>query len=109
VGLRTGSFAGNPVWLSELFERIEYFESGTPEVLVVASGDGQPMPPGGGRDVAVFDRHTLAGLVEQPFLLGPYVCDGYVEPVNSSLECVHKPCQPACRTWRWRPSLLRTQ
>lgn len=65
----------NPVWLVELFERIEYLESGTPEVLIVACGDGQPMPPGGGRDVAVLNRHMLAGLVEQPFLIRPYVCD----------------------------------
>src|SRR5258708_34258957 len=52
------------------------------------------MPQGGRGDVAVFDGHTLAGLVEQPFLISLYVCDGYVEPVNSSLECFHKPRQP---------------
>src|ERR1700682_1642752 len=52
------------------------------------------MTPGGGSDIAVFHRHTLAGFVEQPFLLSPYVCDGYVEPVNTSLECAHEPRQP---------------
>ena len=75
VSLVTGCSRGNPVRLDEFFERIEYLESGTPEVLIVACRDGQPMPPGGRRDVAVFDRHTLAGLVEQPFLISPYVCD----------------------------------
>src|SRR5207253_3247733 len=43
---------------------------------------------------AVFDRHTLAAFVEQALLLSPYVCNGHVEPVNSSLECIHKPRQP---------------
>src|SRR5260221_752729 len=94
VSLGTGCSRGNPFGLGELFERIEYLESGTPEVLIVACRDGQPMPSRGRRDVAVFNRHTLAGLVEQPFLISPYVCDGYVEPVNSSLQCFHKPRQP---------------
>jgi len=39
-------------------------KSREPEVLIVAGRDGQPMPPDDLRDVAVFDRHTLAGLLE---------------------------------------------
>src|ERR1017187_831402 len=60
------------VRLAELFEWIKYLESGTPEIPIVARGDRQPVPAGGRRDVAVFDGHTLAGLVEQPLLLGPH-------------------------------------
>ncbi len=65
VSLGTGCSRAIPSSLDELFERIEYLESGTPEVLIVACRDGQPMPTGRWRDVAVFNRHTLAGLVEQ--------------------------------------------
>src|SRR5437879_643461 len=61
-------------WLRELFEWIKYLESGTPEIPIIASGDRQPVPPGGRRDVAIFDGHALAGLVEQPLLLSPLVC-----------------------------------
>src|SRR5262249_39067272 len=46
-------------------------------------------------DVAVFDWQTLAGFVEQSLLLSPHVRDRHIEPVNSSMECVHKPCQPS--------------
>src|SRR5215831_6210728 len=81
--------------LIELFERIEYFDSGTPEIPIVACRDRQPMTAGGRRDVAIFDWHTLAGLIEQSLLLSPHVRDRHVEPVNSSVECVHKPCQPS--------------
>src|SRR3989442_218605 len=80
--------------LTQLFERIKYFESGTLEVPIVACRDRQPMAPGGRRDVAVFDGHTLAGFFEQALLLSPDVCNRHVEPVDSSLECVHKPRQP---------------
>lgn len=57
--------------LSELFEGIKYFESGTPEIPVVACRDRQPLPPGGRRDVAVFDGHAPPSLGEQDLLLGP--------------------------------------
>ena len=79
----------------ELFERIEYSDSGTPEIPIVACGDGQPMPAGGRRDVAVFDGHAQAGLVEQPLLFSPYMRYRHVEPVNSPSERFHKTCQPS--------------
>ena len=61
--------------LGKLFEWIKYLESGTPEIPIVACGDGQPMPAGGRRDVAVFDGHAPAGLFEQPLLFRPHVCN----------------------------------
>ena len=71
--------------LTELFERIKYLKAGTPEVPIVACRDGQPMPPGGRRDIAIFDRHPLAGSVEQALLLCPNMRNGHLEPVNTSL------------------------
>src|SRR3990172_915595 len=66
----------------ELFERVEHFQPWTPEVFVVASGDREPVASGGGGDVAVFDRHTLASFSEEPLLLRPHVGDRNVEPVD---------------------------
>jgi hypothetical protein len=60
---------------------------------MVACRDRQTVPPCRRGYVAVLDRHALAGSVEGPFLIGPDVCDGHVEPVYSSLERVHKPRQ----------------
>jgi hypothetical protein len=82
------------VRLRELFERIKYLESGTPEVSIVACCDRQPVAPGGGGDIAVFNGHTLAGFVERALLLGPHMGNRHVEPVNSSLERIDKSREP---------------
>ena len=60
--------------LTEFFEGIKYFESGTPEVPIVARVDGEPVPPGGRCDVTVFYGHTLADFVEQMLLLTAHTC-----------------------------------
>src|SRR5207253_3976786 len=86
--------SSGPARLTELFERIKYFESGTSEIPIVASGNGESVSPGGRCNVTVFYGHTLADFVVQTLLLSPHVCNGHVEPVNSSLECVYKTRQP---------------
>jgi hypothetical protein len=65
------------------------------------------MPAGGGRDVAVFDGHSLAGLVEQTLLLSPHMCNRHIEPVDPSAECFHKPSQPSLQGLTL-PSILGT-
>ena len=67
--------AGPDAGLGKLFEWIKHLESRTPEIPIISCGDRQPMPAGGRRDVAVFDRHTPAGLFEQPLLFRPHMCD----------------------------------
>lgn len=80
--------------LAKLFERIEHFEAGTPEVPVVARHYRQPMTPGCRCDVAVFDGHSPTGSLELMLLVSPDVCNSYVEPMNSSLKCIDESCQP---------------
>src|SRR5437879_2220359 len=82
VSWREAVFAG-AVQSSKLLERIKYSESGTPEVAIVAGRDRQSMPSGGRRDVTVLDGHALSSFVEQPLLVGPHVCNGHIEAVNS--------------------------
>jgi hypothetical protein len=89
--------------LLQLFERIEDFKSRTPEVPVIASGDCQPVPPGGGRNITVFDGHSMPNLVEESLLVSPHVRNSYIEAVDSTLECVHKPSEP-----RLKSSTLRS-
>ena len=64
------------------------------EVAVVSRSDGQPVPTGCRRNVAVLDGHALARLVEQPLLLSPDVRHRHVEPVDTSLQRVHQPREP---------------
>jgi len=73
---------------------------------VIACGDRQSMPAGGRRDVAVFDGHALAGLVEQPLLLGPNVRNRYIEAVNSPPQvppqaALAKPVGPGAAPHPW--------
>ena len=49
---------------SQFEEWVEYFESRTTEVFVVAGDDGELVAAGGGGDVAVFDGHALTGFGE---------------------------------------------
>lgn len=81
----------------EFFERVEYFQPRTSEVPVVAGGDREFVASGGCSNVAVFDRHTLAGFAEKPLLLRPHVGDRDVEPVNPPLHGVHQACQPGLK------------
>src|ERR1019366_9668650 len=54
------------IWLGEFFEGVKYLEPGTPEIPIIACGDGQPMPAGSRRDVAVFDGHALPAFSGYP-------------------------------------------
>ena len=55
---------------------------------VVASGDCQPMPPRGGRNITVFDRHSVPRLVEESLLVSLHVRNSYIEAVDSALKRV---------------------
>jgi hypothetical protein len=82
----------------QLFERIEHFKSGTPEVSVIATGDRQPMPARGRCNITVFDRHPMSRLVEESLLVSPHMRNSYIEAVDSSLERVHKPREPRLKS-----------
>src|SRR4051794_19578547 len=43
----------------QLLEGVEYFETGPTKIFVVARCDGEAVLPGGGGNVAVFNRHRL--------------------------------------------------
>ena len=46
------------------------------------------------RNIAILDRHTLTGLLEQTFLLRPHVGDRDVEPADAAVQCVDEACEP---------------
>src|ERR1700689_4704031 len=52
------------------------------------------MPPRGGRNITVFNRHPLPRLVEESFLVSPHVRNSAIEAVNSAIKRVHKPGEP---------------
>src|SRR5580704_1399753 len=87
AGIRAGR-------LRQLLEWIEDLQSRTPEVPVVASGNRQTVSPCRGRDVAIFDGHPLAGFVEEPLLVSPYVRYRDVEAVDSPVQCLHQAREP---------------
>jgi hypothetical protein len=57
--------------LRQFLERIEDLEPGPFEVPVIPGGDRESVATRRRCDVAVFDWHTLAGLVEKALLLCP--------------------------------------
>jgi len=91
--------------LNQLFEGIKDFESRAPEVPIIAGRDSQPMPSRRGGYITVFHWHSLAGFVQQAFLLSPDVGHSDVEPMNSSLEGVDQPGQPALQVHSLAPIL----
>src|SRR5437016_341571 len=80
--------------LCQLLEWIEDLEPRPFEVPVVPRGDREAVPACGRRDVAVLDRHALTRLVEQSFLLRPYVGDRHIEPVDASVQRVDEAREP---------------
>ena len=78
----------------EVFERIEDFQSGPTEILLVARRDGEPVSSCRGGNVAVLDRHPATCFFELMLLLGPDVRHGDIEPVDATLHRVHQPSQP---------------
>src|SRR4051795_1679281 len=78
----------------ELLERVEYFETWPTEVLVVAGCDGQAVLPGGGGNVAVFNRHRLTSFFQQMLLIRPDMGDADIESVNSPLHRLNQARQP---------------
>src|SRR4051795_2072345 len=78
----------------QLLEGVEYFETWPPEILVVTRCDGQAVLPGGGGNVAVFDRHRLTSFFQQMLLIRPDMCDADIESVNSALHRVDQARQP---------------
>ena len=79
---------------SQLFEGIEDLDARSAKVFVVAGDDGEVVPAGGSRNVAVFNRHAPARLLQLPLLFGPNVRDRSVEAENPSVERSHKASEP---------------
>ena len=79
---------------SQLFERIEDLHARSAKVSVAASDDGEVVPPGRSRNVAVFNRHAPARPLQLPLLFGPNVRDRSVEAENPSVQCSHQASQP---------------
>jgi hypothetical protein len=52
------------------------------------------MAASGGRDIAVFDWHPLAGLLKQELLVGPNMRGGNVERENPAFHCLDTLRQP---------------
>src|SRR4051794_16249226 len=78
----------------QLLEGVEYFETWPTEILVVARCDGQAVLPGGGGNVAVFDRHRLTSFFQQMLLIRPDMGDADIESVNSPLHRLNQARQP---------------
>jgi hypothetical protein len=70
-------------WLQQLLEWIEDL-SRPLEAPVVPRGDRQAVPASGCRDVAVLDRHALAGLVEKALF----------EPMDPAVQRFDETCEP---------------
>jgi hypothetical protein len=56
-------------------EGIENSQLGTVEILVISGHDRQPVPPCCRGNVAVFNRHSLACVLQKVLLFGPDVSD----------------------------------
>lgn len=80
---------------SQLSEWIEDLQAGSAKVFVVAGDDGEVVPAGRSRNVAVFNRHAPARLLQLPLLFGPNVRDRSVEAENPSVQRSHKTSQPS--------------
>src|SRR5438270_11305332 len=78
----------------QLLEGVEYFETWPTEILVVARCDGEAVLPGGGGNVAVFNRHRLTSFFQQMLLIRPDMRDADVESVNSPLHRLDQARQP---------------
>ena len=76
------------------------------EVPVVAGDDREPVPSRRRRDVAVFHRHALTGLLQQTLLLRPDVGDRDVEPVDAPVQGVDQAREPRLQCLAL-PSFLR--
>jgi len=91
--------------LGEFAKRVEDFQTRSPEIFFVAGRDGQIVPAGGGRDVAVFERHFLSGAREELLVFGPHVGDGDVKADDPAVHGVGEPGQPRLQGFA-RPAFL---
>src|SRR5215510_13031228 len=80
---------------SQLFERIEDLHARSAKVFVVAGDDGEVVPAGRSRNVAVFNRHAPARPLKLPLLFGPNVRDRSIEAENPSVQRSHETSQPS--------------
>src|SRR5262245_24276291 len=80
---------------SQLFERIENLQAGPVKVFVIAGDDGEVVPAGRSRNVAVFNRHAPARPLKLPLLFGPNVRDRSIEAENPSVQRSHETSQPS--------------
>src|SRR3954454_21685880 len=70
----------------QLLERVEYFETWPTEILVVTCCDGQAVLPGGGGNVAVFNRHQSPSFHQEVLLIGPHMGHAHIETMNTALH-----------------------
>ena len=70
---------------SQLFKRIEDLQAGSAKAFVVAADDGEVIPAGRSRNVAVFNWHAPTRLLQLPLLFGPNLRDRSVETENPSV------------------------
>jgi hypothetical protein len=93
--MKTGMKTRDSELRSQPFKWIEDLQAGSAKVFVVAGDDGEVVPAGGSRDVAVFNRHAPARPLQLPLLFGPNVRDRTVEAENPSVQRSHKTSQPS--------------
>ena len=79
----------------QLFERIESLDARPAKVFFVSGDDGEVVPAGGSRDVAVFNWHAPARLLQLALLFSPNVRDRSVEAENPPVQRSHKTSQPS--------------
>ena len=87
------------------FERIEDLYTGAIEIPFVACHDRETVPSSRCSDIAVFEGHSTPRLMERVLLFSPYMSNGDVEPVNSTVQGIHEPGEP-CLKKLALPSLL---
>jgi len=92
---KTGKKKKDSELRSQLFEGIEDLDARSAKVFVVAGDDGEVVPAGGSRNVAVFNRHPPACPLQFPLLFGPNVRARSVEAENSSVQRSRKTRQPS--------------
>jgi hypothetical protein len=84
-----------PLTLLGIFlERIEYLQSGPPEISVISCHNRQIMTARRRGDIAVFDRHSLAGQLKSSLLVRPHMGHRDIETMDATMHRLDKPCQP---------------
>src|SRR5688572_25135804 len=79
-------------------ERVENFQAGPPEVPFVSGHNGQIMPSRDRGNIAVLDRHQLAGPFKETRLVRPDVSGGHIETKDSPLHGLNASREPGLQS-----------